>query len=107
MTNSNLAFKHVSSSGIQADQQAKALAVVKEFGYRTSRELANKVNGGVLSHEALHKRLPELRAMGLVRNGDSRVCTVTGRKAQTWIATTESERSHAVNVSEQPQAEAV
>jgi predicted HTH transcriptional regulator len=84
MTTENLAFHNVSSSGVSADQHSKVLALVKEFPYRTARELSNKVNPGVLTHDAIHKRLPELRQMGLVFNGLSRVCTITGKRAKTW-----------------------
>lgn len=76
--------KAISSRSLEI-QQKKVLAVLKEFPYRTSNELALKVNPEVISREAFHKRLPELRKNGLVVNSLSRKCTVTHRKAQVWV----------------------
>ena len=84
MNTNGLAYTEISSSGTQADQLTKTLTLVKAFEYRTARELANKVNGNVLSHDAIHKRLPELRRRGLVWNPGIRVCTVTNKKVYTW-----------------------
>lgn len=64
----------------------KIIAVVGEFPYRTSRELADKVNPNLVTPEQMHKRLPELRERGLIRNGAvRRRCTITGKMAQTWV----------------------
>lgn len=82
----NIDYKQVASSSKDADQESKVLAVVRAFPFRTSQELANKVNDSVLKAEAFHRRLPDLRKRGLVFNGDRRECTISGRKAQTWHA---------------------
>ena len=74
----------LSSSNRNVEAAAKTLALVREFPYRTARELAYKVNEGVLSADNIHKRLPELRRAGLVFNGQRRRCTITGRSAVTW-----------------------
>lgn len=66
-------------------QSAKAFALVQEFPFRTATELARKVNSEIISHESLHKRLPELRKQGVINNSDSRICTVTGKLAATWF----------------------
>lgn len=44
----------------------------------TAREIEARI--GIKAH----KRLPELRTAGLVRNGKPRLCTITGRLAMTW-----------------------
>ena len=84
MTPEVLEFTDISSSRVSTDQQSKVLALVKEFPFRTAAELAHKVNSDTLSHDAIHKRLPELRHAGKVFNGMRRNCTITGRRAQTW-----------------------
>ena len=67
------------------DQASKTLALVREFPYRTAAELAHKVNPDILTHAAIHKRLPELRRASSVTNPYSRRCTVTRRKASVWV----------------------
>jgi hypothetical protein len=37
------------------------------------------------------RRLPELRGAGLVKNGRSRVCAVTGRLSVTWFPAREAQ----------------
>jgi hypothetical protein len=44
----------------------------------TAREIEDRL--GIKAH----KRLPELRRAGMVRNGRSRICRVSGRQALTW-----------------------
>ena len=85
MTSENLAFHNIASSGVRVDQHTKLLALVREFPYRTARELSYKVNDEVLSHDSIHKRLPELRQMGLIINANARPCTITGKTAMTWV----------------------
>ena len=65
-------------------QRAKVFELVRAFPYRTARELSRKVTEDVLPHDAIHKRLPELRAQGRVKNHMTRHCAVTGKKAMTW-----------------------
>lgn len=55
------------------------LAVVKRQPGLTAREIEARI--GIKAH----KRLPELRDDGQVRNGPSRPCTVSGRMAMTWL----------------------
>ena len=80
-----LSFDEALSSRVNSDQHSRTLALVREFPYRTARELAAKVNPDIITHDTLHKRLPELRAAGLVINSQSRTCTVTGKRAMTWV----------------------
>ena len=75
----------LSSSNRNVEAAAKTLALVREFPYRTARELAYKINEDVLSADNIHKRLPELRRAGLVANANRRRCTITGRTAVTWV----------------------
>ena len=82
-------YRNALSSRQSLTQSAKALSLVCEFPFRTATELARKVNSEIISHEALHKRLPELRKQGVIRNSDSRTCTVTGKLAVTWYPAAE------------------
>jgi predicted HTH transcriptional regulator len=78
-------LQYALSSRSEASKSEKVLAILREFPYRTSQELAAKVNPGVVDAETIHKRLPELRKKGLVKNANFRICTVTHRRAQTWF----------------------
>lgn len=79
-----MTFTQVFSHNSKATKAQKVLAVVQEFPFRTSQELASKVNPDQLDGETIHKRLPELRKQGRVINGNIRQCTVTHKQAQTW-----------------------
>ena len=91
-------YRNALSTRMGLTQAAKVFALVQEFPFRTAAELARKVNTDVISHEALHKRLPELRKRGMVRNSDPRVCTVTGKLAATWFPGVEKTRVYENNV---------
>ena len=80
-----LTFEDALSSRVCADQYSRILTIVRMFPYRTARELAAKVNPDMITHDMIHKRLPELRTAGLVINAQSRTCTVTGKRAMTWV----------------------
>lgn len=81
MTDFQKALSHESTDS----QASKVLAVVAEFPFRTSAELASKVNPAIIPEEAFHKRLPELRKRNKVINGAiKRRCTVTHKLVQTW-----------------------
>lgn len=82
--NPNISFVAAVSRSSTANDLSKAFALVKEFPFRTSREISAKIGADVISHDSLHKRLPELRNKGFVKNVAMRVCTVTGKKAHTW-----------------------
>ena len=75
----------MSNQNSTLDATSRVLALVREFPFRTARELANKVNEDVLTADNIHKRLPELRAAGIVSNANRRKCTITGRTAITWV----------------------
>ena len=78
---SHEAARHVVSSGLQADQQAVALAAVKLAPGLTSNELASQT---VLDRYMLARRLPELEEAGMVWRGPKKPCEVSGRSACTW-----------------------
>jgi len=75
---SALAGRHMRASGLAQRQRDMCLAVVKLEPGLTAREIEARI--GIKAH----KRLPELRADGLVRNGPTRTCTVSDRQAMTW-----------------------
>lgn len=81
---SHLAAEHVTRSGARAHQQAQAIAAVRAYPGMTSFELAMRTD---LDRYMLARRLPEVVCAGLVRKGDSKRCSVTGRLALTWWAT--------------------
>lgn len=75
---SALAGRHVQVCGCAKRHRDLCLAVVKRQPGLTAREIEARI--GIKAH----KRLPELRHAGLVRNGKSRTCSVSGRLALTW-----------------------
>jgi predicted HTH transcriptional regulator len=77
-------FHDALSSNGGLSKTEKTLAIVREFPYRTSQEMASKVNPGIISADSLHKRLSDLAKRNLVRKSASRPCTVTGKVATTW-----------------------
>ena len=76
---SALAGHDMEQSGTARQQRALCLAAVTETPGLTAREIEARL--GIKAH----KRLPELRADGLVDNGETRTCTVSGRQAMTWL----------------------
>lgn len=82
-TTSHLAAADITRSGKRAVQQATVLALVEEHPGRTSAELAARSNR--IDRWAAARRLPELRAAGLVQNGPPKACAVTGKQALTWF----------------------
>lgn len=80
---SHLAAEAVTQSGLRDRQALQVLEAVRRFPGKTSRELA-AASG--LDRHMCGRRLGELRSSGLVRNGETRVCAVSGMKSLTWIA---------------------
>lgn len=86
---SKVAARRITSSGARSSSKFKVLEYMKSFDlvvglpeYRpTAYELAR--DSGI-PHPTVHKRLPDLRADGMVVNGPVRTCTVTGRPSLTW-----------------------
>jgi hypothetical protein len=75
---SMLAGRNVEMGGAARRHRALCLHAVRRTPGLTSRELEERL--GIKAH----KRLPELRQAGCVRNGRPRICTVSGRLAMTW-----------------------
>jgi hypothetical protein len=73
----------VDDTGLRAAQCRVVLDAVRATPGLTAKELSDKHE---IDHHAVHKRLPDLRAKGLVQNREVRQCTVTGRRAMTWYA---------------------
>ena len=81
-SNSSAAFAHISSTGALGEAQSEVLAALRKAKRPvTGRELAHhkRIDGA-------WKRLPELERAGAVRRCGSIKCSVTGRKATTWVA---------------------
>ena len=75
---SALAGRDMEVGGSAKQQRAMCLDVVIAMPGLTAREIEDRL--GIKAH----KRLPELRADGLICNGRTRTCTVSGRQAMTW-----------------------
>lgn len=72
---------HVTKSGLAQYQALLCQAAVAAHPGRTSQELCESTQ---LDRYMLARRLPELRAAGKVRNGETVRCSVTGSNAMTW-----------------------
>lgn len=78
---SHEAARAIEKDGTRARQQAAVLAAVAGQGGLTSFELAR---ANKFDRFTAGRRLPELRASGLVENGEARTCAVSGRRSLTW-----------------------
>ena len=79
---SRIAASEAESSGRAASQRAICLARVNSHPGQTAAEIAVSVG---LERHAPSRRLPELREAGMIVNGRSRMCSVTGRLSLTWF----------------------
>ncbi len=79
---SHQAAEEAEASGRAHAQRQLCLAEVLKNPGKTAAEIA--VATGLERH-APSRRLPELREAGLVTNGRSRICAVTGRLSITWF----------------------
>ena len=75
---SALAGRQMETGGAAKQQREMCLAAVVKTPGATAREIEDRI--GIKAH----KRLPELRDDGLVCNGSTRTCRVSGRQAMTW-----------------------
>lgn len=78
---SHAAAREVTRSGARAIQQNVCLGAVRLWPGCTSAELARHIHS---DRWLAARRLPELRAAGLIKNGAARQCEVTGRMCLTW-----------------------
>lgn len=88
-SSSHLAAGDMNATGRAKRQRAQAYNVVHEHDGLTSRELARFMAsdqvGVMKKHDLLHRRLPELREEGWIKNGKHlRMCAVSKRRAMTW-----------------------
>lgn len=81
---SHIAAAHVTSNGTAKAQRELCLAAVRLNPGATSAELAAAID---CERHIPARRLPELRDKGLVKNGDIRICRITGSKSLTWWPT--------------------
>lgn len=76
-----LAGDEIEVKGYAEAQRQICLNAVKKAGGMTSAEIAHIT--GTERHMPA-RRLPELRAKGLVMNGENKICSVCGRLSMTW-----------------------
>lgn len=79
---SKQAAEEIVLDGTQARMMVLALDTLRANPRLTSKELEAKAGG---SDGSIRKRLNDLRKMGYATNGPERVCTISGRMAQTWL----------------------
>ena len=79
---SHEAAQEAESSGRARAHRETCLAEVRRNPGKTAAEIA-KATG--LERHVPSRRLPDLRDAGLVKNGEARVCGVTGRASLTWL----------------------
>jgi hypothetical protein len=75
---SALAGREAKANGSAQHHRAMCFDSVMQTPGLTAREIEDRL--GIKAH----KRLPELRRTGMVRNGKPRTCTVSGHLALTW-----------------------
>lgn len=75
---SALAGREAEANGSAQRHRAMCFETVMHRPGLTAREIEDRL--GIKAH----KRLPELRRAGMIRNGKPRTCTVSGRLALTW-----------------------
>jgi len=70
------------SSGNATRQRTACLEAVRATPGMTAGEIDKRC--GFMDRFVAGRRLPELREMGLIHNGDARVCSVRGSRQMTW-----------------------
>ena len=78
---SHLAAEKFTKSGKRQSQKQMVLDAVRSFPGRTSAELANLMR---VSRYLPARRLPDLKADGLIVVGGMRECRITGERSLTW-----------------------
>lgn len=81
---SHLAAEAHTASGARAHQQHLTVAAVRAFPGLTMQELAEQTG---LDRYMLGRRISECETAGLVRRGEKRQCSVSGRMAESWEPT--------------------
>jgi len=78
---SHAAADYITTTGKRGAQQTMAATAVQQYPGLTSLELARRTS---MDRYVLARRLPECEELRLVRRGEVRVCTASGRQALTW-----------------------
>lgn len=81
---SRTAAAEVVTTGTASSQRSILLSTVRAMPGQTSDEYGALIDCGPQSRHIAARRLPELASAGLVRRGESRQSTLSGRKAVTW-----------------------
>lgn len=90
---SHQAAEHVTLTGKRAAQQQLTAKAVEQYPGRTSMEIARRAR---MDRYMLARRLKECEQAGLVRRGQQRQCSVSGRQALTWWPPGEAEQMRLV-----------
>ncbi len=86
---SHEAADYMTTSGKRAAQQALTAKAVEQYPGLTSMELGRRARMG---RYMLARRLPECEEAGMVRRGQARRCSASGRTAVTWYPPGEAEQ---------------
>ncbi len=86
---SHLAARDMERSGRAAAHREICLAAVRAHPGLTSAEVARRTG---LERHAAARRLPELMAAGLIRQGEKRMCQVCGHRSVMWWPKTNDTR---------------
>lgn len=88
------AFNVIVASGLVGDSQQKVWRYLDSYpDGLTARELEAYMSTEGAAEVDAHKRLPELRDMGLVRELPTRTCSITSMNVTVWV--TEHNKPHA------------
>lgn len=78
------AYQDIMESRLLGDMQRRVVSALGREGSLTGRELND-----ALDSVSAHKRLSELKAMGVIRVRTVRKCRITGREVEAWELTGE------------------
>jgi len=85
-TTSIEAYRLIRDRGLLSRARLEVLEVLASCGPSTGAEIDERLReGGGRGHG--HKRLPELRRLGVVREAGTRECSVSGHRSIVWEAT--------------------
>jgi len=86
---SSEAAEHITTTGKRQANKRLALELLRANPNSTASELDAKAGSG---EGKIRKRLGDLREDGLAKTVGTRVCRVTGRNAQTWVAVSDAKQ---------------
>lgn len=89
---SHIAESRMGQDGKLSLRRAQVLRLISKYPLSTSGELGALMEQhhpsiGLSASPAPHKRLPELRRLGLVWSGEKRICRVSGHLSMIWNCT--------------------